>query len=106
MSREYLFSTPCLHEKPSRGIRRRSQCLNRSSARNFMPTAPPPSRDVALETRFFWVRFKKPITAALFLALISLNAFTGYRFYSDRRTAAESALLASAKSAQEYQQVI
>ncbi|PYK04444.1 MAG: hypothetical protein DME67_07915, partial [Verrucomicrobia bacterium] len=32
--------------------------------------------------------------------------FTGYRFYSDRRAASASASLASAKSAQEYQQVI
>lgn len=71
-----------------------------------MPTAPPPSRDVALETSVFWERFKKPITAALIIVLIAVIAFTGYRFYSDRRAAAASALLASAKSAQEYQQVI
>ena len=71
-----------------------------------MPTAPPPSRDVALETRFFWERFKKPIIAALLIVLIAVIAFTGYRFYSDRRAVAASALLASANSAQEYQQVI
>ena len=71
-----------------------------------MPTAPPPSRDVALETRVFWERFKKPITAALLIVLLAMIAFTGYRFYSERRVAAASALLASAKSAQEYQQVI
>src|SRR6266436_10451091 len=71
-----------------------------------MPTAPPPSRDVALETRVFWERFKKQITAALIIVLLAVMAFTGYRFYSDRRAAAASALLASARSAQEYQQVI
>ena len=71
-----------------------------------MPTAPPPSRDVALETRVFWERFKKQITAALIIVLIAVIAFTGYRFYSDRRVAAASALLASARSAQEYQHVI
>jgi tetratricopeptide (TPR) repeat protein len=71
-----------------------------------MPAAPPPSRDVALETRFFWERFKKPIIAALLIVLIAVIAFTGFRFYSDRRAVAASALLASAKSAQEYQQVI
>ena len=71
-----------------------------------MPTAPPPSRDVALETRVFWERFKKQITAALLIVLLAVIAFTGYRFYSDRRAAAASALLASAKNAQEYQQVI
>jgi len=53
-----------------------------------MPTAPPPSRDVALETRVFWERFKKHINAALLLILVAVIAFTGYRFYSDRRTAA------------------
>ena len=71
-----------------------------------MPTAPPPSHDAALETRVFWERFKKPITAALIIVLLAVMAFTGYRFYSDRRAAAASALLASARSAQEYQQVI
>jgi len=71
-----------------------------------MPTAPPPSRDVALETRVFWERFKKQITAALIVILLGVIAFTGYRFYSDRRAAAASALLASAKTAQEYQQLI
>jgi len=71
-----------------------------------MPIAPPASRDVPLETRFFWERFKKPITAALLIVLIAVIAFTGYRFYSDRRALVASALLASAKSAQEYQQVI
>jgi TolA-binding protein len=71
-----------------------------------MPTAPPPSRDVALETRVFWERFKKEITAALVIVLLAVIAYTGYRFYSDRRTAAASALLASAKNAPEYEQVI
>jgi predicted negative regulator of RcsB-dependent stress response len=71
-----------------------------------MPTAPPPSRDVAIETRVFWERFKKPITAALLIVLIAVIAFSAYHFYSDRRATAASALLASAKSAQEYQQVI
>jgi TolA-binding protein len=71
-----------------------------------MPAAPPPSRDVAIETRVFWERFKKQITAALLIVLLTVIAFTGYRFYSDRRAVAASALLASAKSAQQYQQVI
>ncbi len=71
-----------------------------------MPTAPPPSRDVALETRFFWERFQKPIIAAAIVGLLAAIAFTGYRFYSDRRAAAASAALASANTAQEYEQVI
>jgi len=71
-----------------------------------MPTAPPPSRDVALETRFFLERFKKPIITAAMVILFAAIAFTGYRFYSDRRAAAASATLASANTAQEYGQVI
>jgi small subunit ribosomal protein S9 len=71
-----------------------------------MPTAPPSSHDVALETRFFLERFKKEIIAVLIVALLAVIAFTGYRYYSDRRAAAASASLANAKTAQEYQQVI
>src|SRR6266700_6125940 len=71
-----------------------------------MPTAPPPSRDPAIETLVFWERFKNEIIGALIVVLLAVIAFTGYRFYSDRQAAAASALLASAKSAQEYQQVI
>jgi TolA-binding protein len=71
-----------------------------------MPTVPPPSRDAALETRVFWERFKREIIAALVILLIALFGFTGYRFYSERRAATASALLASAKGAQEYKQVI
>src|SRR5437667_11976342 len=71
-----------------------------------MPTAPPPSRDAAIETLVFWERFKNEIIGALIVVLLAVVGFTGYRFYSDRRAAAASALLASARSAQEYQRVI
>jgi TolA-binding protein len=71
-----------------------------------MPTAPPPSRDPAIETLVFWERFKNEIIGALIVVLLAVIGFTGYRFYSDRQAAAASALLASAKGAQEYQQVI
>ena len=71
-----------------------------------MPTVPPPSRDAALETRVFWERFKYQIIAALVILLIALVGFTGYRFYSDRRAGTASALLASAKGAQEYERLI
>ena len=71
-----------------------------------MPTAPPPSRDVALETRFFWERYRNPIIVGAIVVLLAATAFTGYRFYSDRRAAAASAALASANTGQEYEQVI
>src|SRR5436309_16141872 len=95
-----------LRDKASRGIRRPLARFEPTQRTKFMPTAPPPSRDVALETRVFWERFKKEITAALIIVLLGVIGFTGYRFYSDRRAASASASLASAKSAQEYQQVI
>lgn len=71
-----------------------------------MPTIPPPSRDAVLETRVFWERFKYQIIAALLILLIALAGFTAYRFYSERRAATASALLASAKGASEYEQLI
>jgi len=71
-----------------------------------MPTAPPPSHDATFETIVFWERFKNEIIAALIIVVLAVIGFTGYRFYSDRQAAAASALLASAKSAQDYQQVI
>jgi len=71
-----------------------------------MPTAPPPSRDAALETRIFWERFKVEIAAVLLIALVAIIGFAGYRFYSDRRDSAASALLSGAKSTPDYQQVI
>src|SRR4029453_4905861 len=71
-----------------------------------MPTAPPPSRDVALETRYFLARFKTPIIAAVLVVLLALVGYTGYRYYVDRRAATPSPLLASAKSAQDYQRLI
>jgi len=71
-----------------------------------MPTVPPPSYDAALETRVFWDRFKSQIIAALIIVLLATIGFGGYRFYIDRKAAAASAMLASAKSAGAYQQVI
>jgi TolA-binding protein len=71
-----------------------------------MPTSTPPSRDAALETSVFWERFKTEIIVALIIVLLAVAGFAGYRFYSDRCAAAASALLAGAKTAQDYQQVI
>ena len=71
-----------------------------------MPTVPPPSYDAALETRMFWERFKRQIIAALIIVLVGIIGFGTYRFYIDRKAGAASALLASAKSADAYQQVI
>ncbi len=71
-----------------------------------MPTAPPPSRDVTIETRVFWLRYKTEIIAALIVALLAIIGVAGYRVYSDHREAAAADLLARAKSVQDYRQVI
>jgi TolA-binding protein len=71
-----------------------------------MPTVLPPSRDAALEARVFWIRFQKEIAAIVIVALLGLIGYAGYRFYSERRNTAAAGLLASAKNAQDYQQVI
>ena len=55
---------------------------------------------------FFGSVSKSQLSAAAIVVLLAATAFTGYRFYSDRRAAAASAALASANSAQEYEQVI
>jgi TolA-binding protein len=71
-----------------------------------MPTTAPPSYDSALEAQMFWERFKSWIIAALIVVLLGVIGFAGYRFYSDRRASSASVLLASAKNAQDYQQII
>jgi tetratricopeptide (TPR) repeat protein len=71
-----------------------------------MPTAPPPSRDVALETRVFWERFKGQIVAIIVVVTVAAVGFVAYRVYADRQSAAASALLARSKSVQDYQNVI
>ena len=43
---------------------------------------------------------------ALIIVVLAIVGFGAYRFYSDRRAAAASAMLASAKSVDAYQQVI
>ncbi len=69
-----------------------------------MPTLS--SADPVLETQVFWERHKKKVLAVLVLALLSVAAWGGYRIYSDRREANAADLLASAKTAAEFQKVI
>jgi predicted negative regulator of RcsB-dependent stress response len=71
-----------------------------------MPTVPPPSRDATIEAHLFWHRFKSEIAAVIVFALLAIIGFAGYRFYSERQESNASALLASAKKAPDYQQVI
>jgi predicted negative regulator of RcsB-dependent stress response len=71
-----------------------------------MPTAPIATRDAKVEAQVFWLKYQKGITALLVLAILAMFGLAGYRFYSDRQEAAAAGLLASAKGAQDYQQVI
>lgn len=70
-----------------------------------MPTAPPPTRDAAVEARVFWLRFQKEIAAALIVVVLGLIGYTGYRFYKNRRDSSAAELLGGAKSPQDYQEV-
>jgi len=71
-----------------------------------MPTATPPSRDAALEAHVFWWKFKAEITAAIAIVLLAVAGFAIYRFYGSQRDSAASALLSTAKTVQDYQEVI
>ena len=71
-----------------------------------MPSAPITSRDPALEARVFWIRFKKEIAAVMIMAVLGFVGYAGYRFYSEYRNNAAAGLLASAKTAQDYQKVV
>jgi predicted negative regulator of RcsB-dependent stress response len=70
------------------------------------PVASTSSSDAVIETQVFWMRYRMHIIAGLAIMLGALAAYGGYRYYSARREAAASALLAGAKGAADYQQVI
>src|SRR5438128_12653104 len=70
-----------------------------------MPTAPP-SSDVAVEARVFWLRFQKEIAAALVIVILGIVGFAGYRFYTSRRNSTAAELLGNAKTPHDYQEVI
>jgi len=70
-----------------------------------MPTAPP-SSDVAVEARVFWLRFQKEIAAALVIVILAIVGFAGYRFYTSRRNSTAAELLGNAKTPHDYQEVI
>jgi predicted negative regulator of RcsB-dependent stress response len=71
-----------------------------------MPTTPTITRDPALDAHVLWHKFRKEIFGAIVIALLIIIGFAGYRLYAERQESAASALLATAKSAQDYQQVI
>jgi TolA-binding protein len=69
-----------------------------------MPTLT--STDTAPEREVFWDRYKKEVMAVLILALLGVAAFGGYRLYFDRQSNAAAEMLASAKTAADFQKVM
>ena len=60
----------------------------------------------APEREVFWERYKKEVMAVLIIALVAVAGYGGYRLYSDQQANAASAMLASAKTAADFQKVI
>jgi predicted negative regulator of RcsB-dependent stress response len=71
-----------------------------------MPTAPPVTRDPALDAHVFWWKFRAEIIAVLIIGLLALAGFGGYRFYQERRANAAAEALAEAKTIPAYEKVI
>jgi TolA-binding protein len=71
-----------------------------------MPTTLPTSDDAAVEASVFWIKYKNEIAAVLIVALLAMIGFAGYWVYSERQNSGAAGLLASAKSAQDYEQII
>ena len=71
-----------------------------------MPTVSQLTSDPALETHLFWNQYKTPIIAVAAVLLLVGLGYIGYEIYSAREATASTELLASAKSAPEYEQVI
>jgi len=71
-----------------------------------MATVSQISQDPALETSLFWDQYKVPIIAIVALLLLGGLGLVGYQLYAQRRAADASALLAGAKTPQDFQQVI
>ena len=71
-----------------------------------MATVSQITADPALETRLFWDQYKTTIIAVAAALVLGGLGYAGYELYTARRAADAKALLAGAKSAQDYQQVI
>jgi predicted negative regulator of RcsB-dependent stress response len=69
-----------------------------------MPTLT--STDTAPEREVFWDRYKKEVMAVLIAALVGVAAFGGYKLYTDRQANAAADMLASAKTAADFQKLI
>ena len=59
-----------------------------------------------VDAHVFWHKFKTEIVAAIVIVVLLIIGFAGYWFYSERQEFAASTLLATAKNAQGYEQVM
>jgi TolA-binding protein len=71
-----------------------------------MPTTLPTSDDAVVETTAFGIKYKNEIAAVFIVALLAMIGWAGYWFYSERQNSGAAGLLASAKSVQDYEQII
>jgi TolA-binding protein len=71
-----------------------------------MPTTLPTSDDAAIAISPFGIKYKNEIAAVFIVALLAMVGFAGYWFYSERQNSGAAGLLASAKSASDYEQII
>jgi TolA-binding protein len=71
-----------------------------------MPTAPPLSRDPALDTQFFWLKHKTEILAVIVIAILAAVGFGGYRLYAAQQSSSAATLLGNATNDQDYRAVI
>jgi TolA-binding protein len=62
--------------------------------------------DIVQDREVFWERYKKEVMAVLILALLAGAGFGGYKIYSDRQANAAASMLASARTATDFQKVI
>jgi tetratricopeptide (TPR) repeat protein len=74
---------------------------------NFpMPSVSQVTADPALESRLFWEKYKTTIIAVAAVLLLAGLGYAGFQLYTARQEANATALLASAHTAEQYQQVI
>jgi len=71
-----------------------------------MPIAKAQPADPALEAQVFWLKYRKELLALLAIALLAISGVTGYRVYRERRETSASAMFSSARTANDYLQVI
>jgi predicted negative regulator of RcsB-dependent stress response len=71
-----------------------------------MATAQPVSRDPALEAHALWYKFRGEIAAVVVVVILGIIALGVYKLYTDRRDSSAADLLAAAKNAPDYEQVI